>query len=95
MEVEWVYPAEVSVLWRVSLNTVSMNFLFLTCQNFSAFYVTVSLKGRHSPSTFICVLPSSTLSVGRHIALVRRTLQVAQSSSKSTKKMQQYLKFIT
>jgi hypothetical protein len=26
---------------------------------------------------------------------VRRTLQVAQSSSKSTKKMQQYLKFIT
>lgn len=33
MEVDWIYLAEVSVLWRALLNRVITNFEFLTCQN--------------------------------------------------------------
>jgi hypothetical protein len=46
MEVDWIYLAEVSVLWRAFLNRVITNFGFLTCRNFLGCLSDCQLKGR-------------------------------------------------
>lgn len=83
MEVDWVYPAEVSVLWQAFLNRVITNFLFFTCRKFLGFLCDCQVKGRtFSIHRFAC-FSLQRVSVGRYIALVCRKLHnlvtIAQS----------------
>jgi hypothetical protein len=67
------------VLWRAFLYRVITNFLFLTCRNFLGFLSDCQLERKaFSVHRFAC-FHLQRVSVGRYIALVRRTLQFAQS----------------
>jgi hypothetical protein len=79
MQVDWIYPAEVSVLWWVFLNRVITNFLFLTCRNFLDVLSDSQLKRKTFSVNRFAYFHLQRVSVGRYITPVRLTLQVAQS----------------